>query len=318
MSASPIKAISTGVDNAAMMYPPLALQASGGDSAITYSASTLVRQLLDAVFVSGGRVTPTAFVVSQRAAGVNFSVDISSGYEIIVGTSSANQGKYLVHLSTAMNLPLPTAPISGATRVHRIYAQMLDKTDGVGTEYGWQLDYLEDTGSGTPAIPANAASLATVSIAVGQGSVADSNITNNNQLAATSNAFPNVKMYYATDGPSGPDSWTETNHYLMGTTWPDPGWPYYIRFQGQAEIGSDSGTRYDLWGAYTTASGTITGAATTGEDGATVFTRHTGVETTPQTGGKTFVFAAIKAYGSGSGHITPYNWQFVVELVRAS
>ncbi len=55
---------------------------------------------------------------------------------------------------------------------------MADKLhDGSATTYEWVIECLSDTGSGTPATPASAISLATVSVTVGQASVLDTNIT---------------------------------------------------------------------------------------------------------------------------------------------
>lgn len=169
--------------NSAMVDYPLALQATGGDSAITYGAQEHMRQLLDAVFQSGGRVTFAGFRVTQRSEGANFSVDVSAGYYVVVGsTDPTNQGKYLIHTTAKVNVATPSAPVSG-TRVHRLVAQVRDKAVAGGSNYDWIFWLREDTGTGTPAIPANAGNVATISIASGQSNVQNSHITEDQSQA---------------------------------------------------------------------------------------------------------------------------------------
>jgi hypothetical protein len=164
-----------------MVSEPLWLQATGGDPVINYSA-TNDRALIDAMFASQGTLGDAAFKVSQRGVGANFSVDIAVGYAVILGDDAANQGKYLVQTTATVNCVTPAAPGSG-TRVHRVIARIRDKQAlGSGT-YDWSLELLEDTGSGTPAEPNSSITLATVSIASGQASVQNSNITDLRPIA---------------------------------------------------------------------------------------------------------------------------------------
>lgn len=162
-------------DNSSMCDYPVMLQASGGDAAIEYSAQDLMRSTFDAIYRNGGRREQSEFIVSQRSAGANFSVDVSSGYLIIQGTTTSFQGKYLMWSTGVINVTTPSAPSSG-TRIHRLVVQINDKQI-TGTTYGWRLWLMEDTGTGTPNTPANAISLATITIASGQSSVTNSNIT---------------------------------------------------------------------------------------------------------------------------------------------
>lgn len=169
--------------NAAMVDYPLAIQAAGADAEIEYGAQEHMRHLLDAIFQSGGRVTFAGFRVSQRAEGANFSVDVSAGYYVVVGsTDPTNQGKYLLHMTSKVNVPTPSAPVSG-TRVHRLVSQVRDKAVDGGINYDWVLWLREDTGSGTPAIPSNAGNLGTISIAAGQSNVQNSHITEDSSQA---------------------------------------------------------------------------------------------------------------------------------------
>lgn len=158
---------------------PIWMQAAGADTAIQYSAQEL-RQVLSSVYKTEG-VLPAlgsnALKVSQRGAGANFSVDIAPGHALIQGDDVTNQGMYLVYVSATENLATPTAPGSG-TRVHRVALQVRDKLhNGSYTTYDAIPVLLQDTGTGTPALPASAISLGLVSIAAGQASVTNANIT---------------------------------------------------------------------------------------------------------------------------------------------
>lgn len=161
-----------------MVPYPLYLQATGADPAITYTAGSF-RSLIDAVWPKAGTLLPTDMVVTQRAAGANFSVDISAGRCAIAGTDIANQGKFLVQATGTVNIATPTAPTSGAPRQHRLVAQALDK-QAAGALYGWQYHLVTDTGSGLPAAPADSYTLAVITIAVGAASVLNANIVNTN------------------------------------------------------------------------------------------------------------------------------------------
>ena len=92
----------------------------------------------------------------------NFSVDVQPFYGIIQGEDSTDQGSYLVVNTAVVNVTAPTAPASG-TRTHRLVAQVRDyrnnATWGAGT-YDWQPLLLQDTGSGEPARPNSAMTLA--------------------------------------------------------------------------------------------------------------------------------------------------------------
>lgn len=160
---------------------PLLMQAGGGDATFDYSA-LLTRGLLRAIWrdegvVRRGSAGVNSFKVSQRAAGANFSVDVQPGFAVIEGDDITDQGFYLVESTAVENLVVPSPPGTGS-RTHRVVAQVRDKLhNGTFTTYDWLLQVLEDTGSGTPATPASAISLATVAVAAGQASVTNANIT---------------------------------------------------------------------------------------------------------------------------------------------
>lgn len=168
---------------------PLYMQAGGGDSALSYSAADY-RQML-ASLVSGEGVL-WGMAVTQRSAGANFSVDVAAGANAIVGDDVSNQGTYLCVNDGVYNVPVPSPPGSG-TRIHRLVAQVRDKLHlGSWTTYDWDVLLLEDTGSGTPAVPASAIPLARISVSAGQVSVQDSHITDDRVNALLRPARPQL------------------------------------------------------------------------------------------------------------------------------
>lgn len=159
---------------------PLFLQKTGADADVTYSATQYRYGLVPAMLPVTGVIDPygsSALAVTQRGAGANFSVDVAAGRAVIPGGDVALQGSYVVANDATVNVATPSAPGSG-TRVHRLVLQIRDKlNNGAYTTYDGILSLLQDTGSGTPATPASAISLATISISAGQANVSNSNIT---------------------------------------------------------------------------------------------------------------------------------------------
>lgn len=157
---------------------PAWMQATIGDAAITYTAAQ-DRRVLGALFSREGVLDKDAghLRVTQRGAGANFSVDIAAGGAAIQGDDVSDQGIYQVASTATENRSTPTAPGSG-TRNHRVIARMRDKMhNGLWTGYDWVIEIQQDTGSGTPALPNSAIPLALVTIAAGQSSVTNANIT---------------------------------------------------------------------------------------------------------------------------------------------
>jgi hypothetical protein len=165
---------------------PVFMQAGGGDATFSYDAINF-RNMLRALIRSEGILTPDVVAgglkVTQRGAGANFSVDVAAGRAAIMGDDVTDQGVYIVRSDATVNLTIPSPPGSG-TQVHRVVAQVRDKLhNGTYTTYDWDLEVLPDTGSGTPALPASAISLARVSVSAGQSSVTDANITDDRTTA---------------------------------------------------------------------------------------------------------------------------------------
>lgn len=164
---------------------PLYLKSGVGDPAITYSAQQDRAGLLGTIFSREGVLDKDAnhLKVTQRTLGANLSVDVAPGRCAIMGDDIADQGTYVCHSTTAVNLSL-TKPASG-TYTHRIIARVRDKlSNGVFTTYDWVVEVLPDVGSGTPNTPNTAISLATVAVASNATSVVAANITDTRARAS--------------------------------------------------------------------------------------------------------------------------------------
>lgn len=170
---------------------PYFMQAAEGDTAFEYSANEF-RTFWGVLFNTEGvgntnganLATTNDLKVSQRSAGANMSVDVLGGIAVILGDDVSFQGFYVCFSGATENLVVPSPPVSG-TRIHRVVARVRDKLhDGTQTTYDWVLEVVEDTdGSGPPALPDSAISLATVTVASTDSSVLDSAITDTRESA---------------------------------------------------------------------------------------------------------------------------------------
>jgi hypothetical protein len=158
------------------LEPPL--WASGPSGSEYQHSALLDRRLLAAIFNStGGVLGSTQLQVTQRGLGANMSVDISAGSCVVPGTSISNQGNYLCRSTAVENVAVATAPGSG-TRTDLVVARVAD-SEVTGVADGFILEVL----TGTTTVPANAISLATISIPSGTASITNSAITDTRQRA---------------------------------------------------------------------------------------------------------------------------------------
>lgn len=202
------------------LLKPFLLQPAAGDAELDYPGSE-VRMLVQALAPGGEGVlvAPGAgYVVTHRAAGANFSLDVAAFQGIVVGDDVADQGSYLItNTAGAYNVVTPSAPASG-TRTHRLIARVRDKrANGAYTTYDWILDLLQDGGSGEPAEPATALTLAHISIAAGQANVQDANISNAYNYLRTLRVMGPWSSLQASAGAwNNHDSWNS----FSGGNWP--------------------------------------------------------------------------------------------------
>lgn len=169
------------------LHSPIFIQPSGADPTINYSQTELrqynqaQRQPATGVANVEGVLGSAAFLVTQRGAGANFSVDVAAGQAYVVDDEVSNGGTYFCWSDATVNVVTPGAPGSG-TRLHRIILRMRNKGEnGTWSTYDFTPDIVQDTGGGLPATPGSAISLATVSIAAGQANVQNANITDYRQ-----------------------------------------------------------------------------------------------------------------------------------------
>lgn len=168
------------------------MQAGVGDTAPEYAAID-DRQLLKGLFHDEG-VQDTAFgslKVSQRSAGANMSVDVAAGTAVIFGDDVAGQGMYMVYSDAVENITVPDPPASGS-RIHIVVAQVKDKLHNSGdwSTYEFDIELIEDTGSGAPDTPDSALLLAQVAVAAAQTSVTDSDIADQRTQACLITSKP--------------------------------------------------------------------------------------------------------------------------------
>lgn len=175
------------------LHTPLAVQPSGTDPSILTSAAdfrnmlgALLGQATGTTVANEGVSSASAFAVSQRAAGANFSVDVAYGNAFIIGDDLAVQGTYWVLNDATVNVATPSPPVSG-TRIHRLCLQIQDKlSNGAFSGYQAAFVIVPGTGTGDPQpLPASAIDLAAISISSGQASVLDANITDYRQRAGS-------------------------------------------------------------------------------------------------------------------------------------
>lgn len=165
--------------NANMVDRPLWLQAKGGDSAVTYSGQDF-RALIQALVPGEGVVGPNDFRVTQNGGG-DGTVNVALGDAVIIGDGATNLGSYFVRNIGTVNLTVPSAG-AGITRTHRCIIRVRDSQLDASTTYDWTLEILEDTGSGTPAQPNSAITLALIS-RTGSNAVLTANITDARTIA---------------------------------------------------------------------------------------------------------------------------------------
>jgi hypothetical protein len=176
------------------------MQAASGDAAISYDALAL-RQLAGAIWPRTGILSNDAFLITQRAAGANFSVDIAPGFAILGDTTgNANSDRYIVYANATINVALTgfvTNPT--ATRTHKVFLVVLDKQKtGLGTQYDGKIVITEDTGAGAgdPVQDgvAHFFQLGSFTIAPGAASVSNAVIANTGRRAAFGPSYTAVSI----------------------------------------------------------------------------------------------------------------------------
>jgi hypothetical protein len=226
------------------LVTPLYMQPASGDPEISYSALQDRAGLLDSVFAQEGVLDVDAgqLLVTPRAAGANYSVDVAAGKVAIRGDDVSDQGTYVCSNTTPKNLATPAKPASG-TRRHRLIARVRDKLhNGTHSTYDWTLQILADTGSGTPAQPASAVTLAFITMTSTMSSVQAVNIED-----ARARASVGTRARIGAITPFV--GWTAQSHSCAWSVTPD-GWVLLAGFIRRTHTGFNpaAGVAYEFAG----------------------------------------------------------------------
>lgn len=146
--------------------------------------ATALRGMLGGLLANQGIITAGDLLVTQRAAGVNMSVDISSGKCYILGTEDANQGYYFMANDTTLVNKVVTAAHGTLTRIDLVVARIYD-TFYSGASNLWALEVIAGTpGSGIPpAVPNNSLRIATITVAALVTTIVNANIDTTRAVA---------------------------------------------------------------------------------------------------------------------------------------
>jgi hypothetical protein len=115
----------------------------------------LDRRALDELFRQQNRVM-RGIVATQRAAGANFTVDVSAGAMVVRVTSQPNGGAFLLFSTAVENVAAGTSPGSG-TRTDTLIATVNDPNAGGAAGNNWVLRIIQGT-----TIPDNSIAIARI------------------------------------------------------------------------------------------------------------------------------------------------------------
>ena len=121
------------------------------------------------------------FLVAERAAGVNMSVDVAEGRAYILATETTYGGTYFVESQGVTNVVV-SASDPALARIDIIVAQVEDSDEGAGATDAWGLNILTGTPDAVPVaptLPDNALLLATIAVGAAVTTIVDANITDN-------------------------------------------------------------------------------------------------------------------------------------------
>lgn len=144
----------------------------------TDHTARVMRGAISGLIVTQGVLTAADWVVTQRGAGANMSVDVGGGQGFVLGTEATTQGFYhCVADSTAVNVVI-TAAHASLARKDAIIARVYDAFYS-GASNLWAFEVVTGTASGSPAVPtlpANSYLCAVVNVAALASSITNANI----------------------------------------------------------------------------------------------------------------------------------------------
>ena len=110
-------------------------------------------------------------LVSQRAAGSNFTIDVSPGAFALLGTSQADQGMYFARSTAIENVAVPATP--GAPRTDTVVVHVNDPNALGAAGNNWTIEVI----AGGSALPTNSLALATIARTASEPSILAAAIT---------------------------------------------------------------------------------------------------------------------------------------------
>lgn len=140
----------------------------------TYAAR-LDRHVVEELFRRKSRVL-RGLAITQRAAGANFTVDVSAGSAVVVGTTQVDQGAYLCR-STAVDTVTASAT-PGAARTDSVYLVVNDPNAGGPAGSDFTFTWV----NGGTAAPADSILLATVARTTSESAILTATITDQRPL----------------------------------------------------------------------------------------------------------------------------------------
>lgn len=132
-------------------------------------AARLDRFFIEEVMRRQNRIM-RGMAVTQRAAGANFTVDVSAGAAALKGTTQAFQGMYFIRSTATENIVVPATPAT--TRTDTVVATVQDPNAGGVAGDKWVLTVVQGT-----TVPENSIALATIARTSGEAAILTASIT---------------------------------------------------------------------------------------------------------------------------------------------
>lgn len=135
----------------------------------------LDRHVIEELFRSENRVI-RGMQVTPFAGGANFSVDITAGSAVVLGTTQGDQGAYMIRSTAVENLVVPATPASAQTDA--IFAVVNDPNAGGPAGDDFAFVYVS---SGDP-VPNDSIKLADIARSPGESAIQAGAITDRRPL----------------------------------------------------------------------------------------------------------------------------------------
>ena len=139
-----------------------------------YSAR-LDRHIIQELFRGKNRVM-RGLAVTQRGSGANFSVDVSAGSAVVIGTTQADQGAYVCRNTAVFNLVASATPAS--PRTDSVYLQVNDPNAGGPAGSNFTITWV----NGGSAAPADSVKLADIARATSESAILTAAISDKRPL----------------------------------------------------------------------------------------------------------------------------------------